>query len=113
MTIHGLEIVAYGLFLHEIGHMAAAEMCGLPVVSLTFSLKHLGIGLMRAPGTPWQNFFIALAGPIVNLILCAAYLPTNPSAAIGNLVFALLNLTLPHSDGRKAVAYLRSMRGEA
>jgi Zn-dependent protease len=105
LIVNVVLAMAYGLFLHELGHVLMAEFLGLKVKRLTFRWP-LGCGFIRTPGTAGQNCAVALAGPAMNLLLAAAFWDV-PSIAWGNMTFALINLTLPHSDGWKAMEYLR------
>lgn len=87
---------AAGIVLHEAGHAAAAVLQGLKVRKVGISWK--GAYVIRQAGTPLQNAVVALAGPVVNLIL-ACVLPTD--MALANIILAAVNL-LPFkgSDGR-------------
>jgi membrane-associated protease RseP (regulator of RpoE activity) len=108
-----LSVVVWGLVVHELGHIIAAEIFGMKVYEIVCSIRPWGIGVRHAAGTPIQNAMVALAGPTANLILFAAYLHHSDYNALGNLVFGVFNLVFPHSDGWKAVAYLRANRRTA
>ena len=62
-------------FLHEMGHICAARMCGI-------ALKELKLDIFGAAITPASSFYsyrqetvLAAAGPIVNIVLGFALLP--------------------------------------
>ena len=63
-----IAILFMSIFLHELGHAAAARRCGHRIEGITF---HLFGGLMEHVGssTARQGALITIAGPAVNLIL--------------------------------------------
>ena len=96
--------------LHECGHVAAwlAMTKRLPVLS--FSLRGIGLDTSAARLSRRQTFFLALAGPLTNLLLCGAALGRMQLAAsywgyffaAANLVTGLFNLLpLGDLDGRR------------
>jgi hypothetical protein len=104
-----LSVVAWGLFLHEMGHILGCWVCRMRVYGVVCSFHPFGVGVRHAAGTPIQNALVSLAGPAMNMLLFAAYARHGDyNNALGNLVFGVFNLILPHSDGWRAVAYLRN-----
>jgi Zn-dependent protease len=86
------------LLLHESAHLAVAYLAGVRVKHIGLSWK--GPYIVREPGTPVQNTFISLAGPGINLVLCALCWQLSRTFALVNGLLALMNLLpVPLSDG--------------
>lgn len=106
------------LLLHELGHLLAARLLGLRVLSLEVmpmgGVLHIG-GLYRLPAR--QLIPVALAGPLVSLILAVlcAQIPsrTGVQLAVINLMIGLFNLLpgLPLDGGRLLAALLKPLLG--
>lgn len=101
--------------LHELGHCLVARAFGLPVRSITISLLAGYTEITEQPDTPAREYAVAVAGPMVSLLLAgvavagaAALTPeTLPrlvfeGLAVVNGVLAVLNLLpgLPLDGGR-------------
>jgi len=94
--------MAASLLLHEVGHMLAAIMLGVPVRE--FGLCLSGAYNRRAyAGRSRDEVLISAAGPLMNLflVLPLLYLPViGTKLALCNLALCVVNLLpLPSSDG--------------
>jgi Zn-dependent protease len=84
---------------HEMGHGLAAHWFGLPVRRITLLPTGGIIQLEAAPSNPGQEMWIALAGPLVNLllsILAAAFLLFLPVRSVS--VAQSFDFLTPRSD---------------
>jgi Zn-dependent protease len=101
--------------LHELGHCLVARAFGLPVRSITISLLAGYTEITEPPETPAREYAVAVAGPMVSLLLTsiavAAAAALEPGSlprlvleglAVVNGVLAALNLLpgLPLDGGR-------------
>lgn len=72
VTNRSFALVYAGLFalvlLHELGHSLAARYYGIPTDNITL-WPFGGIASIQVPSVPKQEFFVAVAGPAVNLLL--------------------------------------------
>lgn len=60
------------VFVHELSHAVTARVFGLPVRSVTLNIIGGLTSMDREAATPGRAFLIALAGPLVNLVLAGA-----------------------------------------
>jgi stage IV sporulation protein FB len=121
------------VLLHEFGHIFTARYFGVSTPYVTL-LPIGGVAqLERIPEEPWEEFLIAIAGPLVNVVITlllvyvagANLAPANAAAigntqvamidrlAIVNLFLALFNLipAFPMDGGRVLRALLASRMG--
>ena len=118
---------------HEFGHILTARQFGVTTPTVTL-LPIGGVAqLERIPEKPWEEFLVAIAGPIVNVVIAAALvllfgasLEAGNLAAMGkasvgmtdrlaavNLFLALFNMipAFPMDGGRVLRAALASRLG--
>src|SRR5450631_444754 len=86
------------VLLHEFGHIFTARAFGVPTPYVTL-LPIGGVAqLERIPEEPGQEFLIAIAGPLVNVVITillvavgGATLQTNAAAGLDNTQFSLVD----------------------
>ena len=81
------------MILHECGHLAVATALGVRVKRVGIQWNK-GLFTVRERGTSHQNLLIALAGPLVNLLLIAVE-PWFPLFSLANVCCVLANM-LPY-----------------
>ncbi|MEO1222163.1 MAG: site-2 protease family protein, partial [Pseudomonadota bacterium] len=117
------------LLMHELAHALVAKSFGLNVPSITLFLFGGVAELGDEPDTPGDEFWIAIAGPIMSFVLAIGFwfLSTIGSFFLGplalamlfylaaiNLVLAVFNLlpAFPLDGGRVLRAYLWARHGD-
>ena len=86
------------VLLHEFGHILTARAFDVPTPYVTL-LPIGGVAqLERIPEEPWEEFLIAIAGPMVNIVIMAvlmvlfdAQLQPSAAAAVDNLKIPLVD----------------------
>ncbi|MEI8233111.1 MAG: site-2 protease family protein [Verrucomicrobiota bacterium] len=61
------------ILLHELGHSIVSQRCGIPVPSITLLFIGGIAEISREPDDPRTELKIAVAGPIVSILLAALY----------------------------------------
>ncbi|NEO27317.1 MAG: site-2 protease family protein [Kamptonema sp. SIO4C4] len=111
---------------HELGHSAAALSQGIGVRSITLFIFGGLAMLEKESETPFQSFLVAIAGPLVSILLFVVFsiagstlpLPTSLSIIISilatlNLILAVFNLIpgLPLDGGNVLKAAIWKLTG--
>ena len=97
------------MLLHECGHLAASLVLGIRVKNVGMKWNK-GLYIIREGGTPHQNLLVALAGPLVNLLLIAS-VPWSPLFGMANFCYALANmLPIEGSDGFRVAGCWQQLR---
>ncbi|MFC7167342.1 M50 family metallopeptidase [Halospeciosus flavus] len=118
-----------GVVLHELGHSVVAQHYGFPIESITLWIFGGVANLSEQPEDWKQEFFIAVAGPVVSVVLgvvCWVALQAFPPSldllrfvfgylALMNVVLAAFNLLpgFPMDGGRVLRALLARKRSFA
>ena len=61
------------IFLHEMGHSVVAKKYGIEVASITLFIFGGVASIKQEPKRPGEEFFIAIAGPLVSLALAILF----------------------------------------
>ncbi len=94
------------VLLHECGHVAAAYCLGMRLEKIGISWRKLYVRI--SPGSPQREALVALAGPLVNLLLAAG---STGYFRRMNLILGLLNLLpLRGFDGWRVMQLKRHHR---
>lgn len=104
------------VLIHELAHSFTARANGLPVNTITLFIFGGVSNLTQEPHTPKIEFLVAVAGPLISLVLAGLFYvlylaarggPTEVAAVLGylasvNLILALFNLipAFPLDGGR-------------
>jgi Zn-dependent protease len=120
-------LLAISLLAHELGHTAVSLAFGLPVRRVVIFLLGGVSEIEKEPEGPAQEYLVAVAGPLVSLVLAAAggcLLPLTDSGTIArtmifllvwsNLAVAVFNLLpgLPLDGGRVVRAGVWKFSGD-
>ncbi len=123
--------LAVSIIAHELAHSFVAKAYGTPVSSITLFMFGGVAAMEDEPRSPKSEFFIAIAGPIMSIALCAGFVLSSnlfageepQSAAYGvlrylgllNGVLAVFNLlpAFPMDGGRALRAALWARSGDA
>jgi Zn-dependent protease len=99
----GLLMGLAAMILHEAAHLLTA--CALGVKVKRVGLKwNKGIFTVRETGPVGKNAIIALAGPLMNILLVCLW-PWSPTFGLANLCYAVANLLpIEGSDGLRIAA---------
>ena len=117
--------LAVGLFgsvvLHELGHALMARWFGIRTAHITLYPFGGVAAILSPPKTPWQEFWIAVAGPLVNVAIVVVALPLGVLGGSSSLLYlaainagmAVFNLlpAFPMDGGRVLRALLSSQLG--
>ncbi|MGB3660949.1 MAG: site-2 protease family protein, partial [Pseudolabrys sp.] len=91
------------VLLHEFGHILTARAFDVPTPYVTL-LPIGGVAqLERIPEEPWEEFLIAIAGPMVNIVIMAALMVLFDAQLQPSAVAAVDNLKIPLVDRLAAV----------
>ncbi len=120
-------LLAVSLLAHELGHTAVSLAFGMPVRRVVIFLLGGVSEIEKEPTEPSQEYLIAVAGPLVSLVLAAGgacFLPLTESGSVprtivflavwSNLAVAVFNLLpgLPLDGGRLVRAGVWRLSGD-
>ncbi|HYT09173.1 MAG TPA: site-2 protease family protein [Mycobacteriales bacterium] len=120
-------LLAVSLLLHELGHTAVSLALGMPVRRVVIFLLGGVSEIEKEPSEPGQEYLVAVAGPLVSLVLAAGSAALLPLADRGtvartmilllvwsNLAVAVFNLLpgLPLDGGRLVRAGVWRLSGD-
>ena len=121
-------LLGSSVLLHELGHCLVARAFGLPVRRITIGFMAGATEITEPPQTPGREYAVAVAGPMVSLLLAGVGLGLLPlfdkagltwhiveNLAITNGLIAAFNLLpgLPLDGGRVLRALIWKVRGDA
>jgi len=91
------------VLLHEFGHIFTARAFGVPTPYVTL-LPIGGVAqLERIPEEPWEEFLIAIAGPMVNVVITAVLVFIGGASLQGYAATAIDNVQISMIDRLAAV----------
>jgi len=83
---------------HELAHVAAALITGIPVRRI--GLCWQGVYIVRACSRGWREVLTCAAGPLANIALAVILAGVSREFVLANAVFAAANLLpIENSDG--------------
>jgi Zn-dependent protease len=105
-------LLGVSVLLHEIGHCVVARAFALPVRSITINVLGGVTEITEPPQTPAREYSVAVAGPMVSLLLAGVGLGLLP---FFNGIIAAFNLLpgLPLDGGRVLRALIWRIGGNA
>ena len=107
--VHGFGLGVIAMLLHEAGHWITAFALGVRIKNVGMKWNK-GMYTVREQGTIYQNLLIALAGPLVNVLLIPVAGWSSPFA-LANFCYALANLLpIEGSDGYRINMCWRQIR---
>jgi Zn-dependent protease len=131
-TLFVLAVIA-SVLLHEFGHAFVSSLYGIRTLEIVM-YPIGGVARLERPPKPWEEFWIALTGPVVNLAIAVTifailysqkrainlFALVQPDAnladriALANLVLAGFNLlpAFPMDGGRMLRAVLSRLKSE-
>jgi len=74
LGVVGAALFFFSIVLHELGHSVVSQRCGIPVPSIRLLFIGGIAEISREPDDARSELRIALAGPVVSLLLVMAYL---------------------------------------
>jgi Zn-dependent protease len=127
VSVSFVVLLGLSVLLHEIGHCLVARAFDLPVRSITITFLAGFTEITRPPQTPVREYSVAVAGPMVSLLLAGVGVGLAPAfddgtvtralcenIAITNGIIAALNLLpgLPLDGGRVLRAIVWRVMGD-
>ena len=121
-------LLGVSVLLHELGHCLVARAFDLPVRRITIGFMAGATEITEPPQTPGREYAVAVAGPMVSLLLAGLGVGALPlfdrdglagrvveNVAITNGLIAAFNLLpgLPLDGGRVLRAVIWRVRGDA
>ncbi len=96
-------LLLLSVLLHEIGHCVVARAFDLPVRSITVTLLAGLTEITKPPQTPAREYAVAVAGPMVSLLLAGVGYAGAGALEEGSLPWLLVRGVTVHQRGRGRV----------
>jgi len=110
--LRGLLLGVAAMLFHEGGHLLGALALGIRVKRVGIRWNR-GIYTVRETGSPSRNLLIALAGPMMNVLLIVCW-QWSPTFGLANLCYAVANLLpIEGSDGSRIMGCWAQLRRTA